>query len=171
MERKTTADRKSKIKIQNPKSSVDWFRANARDLPWRHDRSPYRVWLSEMMLQQTQVETVIPYFERFLDRFPTIDDLAAAPIGDVLKLWEGLGYYARARNLHKAAQVIVNDLHGEWPRTVEGLMALPGIGRYTAGAIASLAFDVRCARAGWQCHPRAVPPLRHRTRSERREGA
>jgi A/G-specific adenine glycosylase len=129
-----------KSKIQN--SLLDWFRANARDLPWRHDRSPYRVWLSEMMLQQTQVETVIPYFHRFLDRFPTIDDLAAAPLGDVLKLWEGLGYYARARNLHKAAKVIVDDLHGEWPRTVEGLMALPGIGRYTAGAIASLAFDV-----------------------------
>src|SRR5512139_2239569 len=122
-------------------SLLAWFRANARDLPWRHDRTPYRVWLSEMMLQQTQVETVIPYFRRFLDRFPTIDDLAAAPLGDVLKLWEGLGYYARARNLHKAAQVIVDERHGEWPHTVEGLMALPGIGRYTAGAIASLAFD------------------------------
>jgi len=134
--------------IQHPISNfqlplIDWFRANARDLPWRHDRSPYRVWLSEMMLQQTQVDTVIPYFNRFLDRFPTLNDLAAAPIGDVLKLWEGLGYYARARNLHKAAIVIATDLHGEWPRTVEGLMALPGIGRYSAGAIASLAFGVR----------------------------
>lgn len=95
-----------------------------------------------MMLQQTQVETVIPYFHRFLDRFPTLDDLAAAPLGAVLKRWEGLGYYARARNLHKAAQIIVNERHGEWPRSVEGLMALPGIGRYTAGAIASLAFDM-----------------------------
>lgn len=121
-----------------------WFRRHARDLPWRRERSPYRVWLSEMMLQQTQVDTVIPYFNRFLDRFPTLTDLAAAPLGDVLKRWEGLGYYARARNLHTAARAIVNDLHGEWPRTVEGLMALPGIGRYTAGAIASLAFDV-CA--------------------------
>ena len=134
--------------IRNQKSAISnrllvWFRASARDLPWRHDRSPYRVWLSEMMLQQTQVETVIPYFDRFLERVPTIDDLAAAPLGDVLKLWEGLGYYARARNLHKAAQFIVEERHGEWPRTVEGLMALPGIGRYTAGAIASLAFDVR----------------------------
>jgi A/G-specific adenine glycosylase len=134
-------------KIRKQKSSIinhllAWFRANARDLPWRHDRSPYRVWLSEMMLQQTQVETVIPYFQRFLDRFPTIGALAAAPLGDVLKLWEGLGYYARARNLHKAAKVIVEELHGKWPRTVEGLMALPGIGRYTAGAIASFAFDV-----------------------------
>jgi A/G-specific adenine glycosylase len=123
-------------------SLLRWFRRNARDLPWRDDRSPYRVWLSEMMLQQTQVETVIPYFHRFLDRFPTIDDLAAAPLGAVLKRWEGLGYYARARNLHKAAQIIVNERHGEWPRSVAGLMALPGIGRYTAGAIASLAFDV-----------------------------
>jgi A/G-specific adenine glycosylase len=94
-----------------------------------------------MMLQQTQVETVIPYFHRFLARFPTVEDLAAAPLGDVLKLWEGLGYYARARNLHQAAKVIVDERHGEWPRTVEGLLALPGIGRYTAGAIASLAFD------------------------------
>ncbi len=133
--------------IQNQKSKIinrllAWFRRNARDLPWRHDRSPYRVWLSEMMLQQTQVDTVIPYFHRFLDRFPTIDALAAAPLGDVLKFWEGLGYYARARNLHKAAHVIVDEMQGEWPRTVEGLLALPGIGRYTAGAIASLAFDV-----------------------------
>jgi A/G-specific adenine glycosylase len=134
-------------KIRNQKSEIQnkllvWFRTNARDLPWRDNRTPYRVWLSEMMLQQTQVDTVMPYFERFLVRFPTIDDLAAAPIGDVLKLWEGLGYYARARNLHKAAQMIVNERNGEWPRTVEGLMALPGIGRYSAGAIASLAFDV-----------------------------
>ena len=143
-------------------SLVVWFRANARDLPWRTDRTPYRVWLSEMMLQQTQVETVIPYFERFLARFPTIDDLAAAPIGAVLKLWEGLGYYARARNLHQAAQVIVNDLHGEWPRTVEGLLALPGIGRYTAGAIASLAFDVAAPVLG-QRDPGAVPRVRDRT--------
>ncbi len=94
------------------------------------------------MLQQTQVEPVIPYFHRFLERFPTIEDLAAVPLGDVLKLWEGLGYYARARNLHKAAKVIVHERQGEWPRTVEGLLGLPGIGRYTAGAIASLAFDV-----------------------------
>jgi A/G-specific adenine glycosylase len=137
-----------RLKIGNLKSKIQnqllaWFRANARDLPWRHARTPYRVWLSEMMLQQTQVETVIPYFHRFLNRFPTIGDLAAAPLGDVLKLWEGLGYYARARNLHKAAQVIVDDRHGEWPRTVEGLLTLPGIGRYTAGAIASNAFDER----------------------------
>lgn len=97
------------------------------------------------MLQQTQVVTVIPYYERFLRRFPTLRALAKAPIGDVLKLWAGLGYYSRARNLHRAAQVIVNELHGEFPRTVVGLSALPGIGRYTAGAIASIAFGARAA--------------------------
>jgi A/G-specific adenine glycosylase len=137
----------SKSKIKNQKAAIShrlrrWFQQRARDLPWRRDRSPYRVWLSEMMLQQTQVETVIPYFNRFLDRFPTLNDLAAAPLGDVLKVWEGLGYYARARNLHRTAIEIVNARRGEWPRTVEGLIALPGIGRYSAGAIASLAFNV-----------------------------
>lgn len=140
---------KSEVRIPNRLSAIDqrrlirWFRAQARDLPWRRDRSPYRVWLSEMMLQQTQVDTVIPYFNRFLDRLPTLDALAAAPLGDVLKLWEGLGYYTRARQLHRAAQLIVNDRGGEWPRTVDGLLALPGVGRYTAGAIASLAFGAR----------------------------
>jgi A/G-specific adenine glycosylase len=134
-------------KIRNQKSKIrdlllTWFRINARDLPWRHDRSAYRVWLSEMMLQQTQVDTVIPYFHRFLDRFPTLNDLAHASVNDVLKLWEGLGYYARARNMHKAAIKIVTELNGEFPQTVDGLLELPGIGRYTAGAIASLAFDV-----------------------------
>ncbi len=94
------------------------------------------------MLQQTQVETVIPYFHRFLNRFPTLGDLAQASVNDVLKLWEGLGYYARARNLHKAAIKVITELNGEFPQTVDGLMQLPGIGRYTAGAIASLAFDI-----------------------------
>ncbi|BCX05352.1 MAG: A/G-specific adenine glycosylase [Candidatus Roseilinea sp.] len=120
---------------------LHWFKRHKRDLPWRREpRDPYRVWLSEVMLQQTQVATVIPYFERWLKRFPTLEALAAAPLDDVLKLWEGLGYYARARNLHAAAQIVVRDYGGQLPRTVEGLMALPGIGRYTAGAIASLAF-------------------------------
>lgn len=118
-----------------------WFERRKRDLPWRREpRDPYQVWLSEVMLQQTQVATVIPYFERWLRRFPTLEALADAPLDDVLKLWEGLGYYARARNLHAAAQIVVRDHGGQLPRTVEGLMALPGIGRYTAGAIASLAF-------------------------------
>ncbi len=120
---------------------LKWFATHRRDLPWRTEpRDPYRVWLSEIMLQQTQVTTVIPYFKRWLDRFPTLKDLAAAPVDDVLKLWEGLGYYARARNFHRAAQIVMRDYEGRIPDTVEGLQKLPGVGRYTAGAIASLAF-------------------------------
>ncbi|MCS7055542.1 MAG: A/G-specific adenine glycosylase [Thermoflexales bacterium] len=123
---------------------LHWFDRNKRDLPWRREpRDPYHVWLSEVMLQQTQVTTVIPYFERWLRRFPTLEALAAAPLDEVLKLWEGLGYYARARNLHATAQIIARDHGGRLPETVEALMALPGIGRYTAGAIASLAFGAR----------------------------
>ncbi len=119
---------------------LDWFGEAAVSLPWRDSSDPYRVWLSEIMLQQTQVATVIPYFQRFLDAYPTVQALAAAPLEDVLKRWEGLGYYSRARNLHRAANLIA--AHG-FPQTVEGLMALPGIGRYTAGAIASIAFGAR----------------------------
>ncbi len=123
-------------------SLIAWFEAHQADLPWRRDRDPYYVWLSEIMLQQTQVTTVIPYFERFLARFPTVQVLAAAPLDDVLKQWEGLGYYSRAHNLHRAAQVVVNEYNGVFPNTVDELQKLPGIGRYTAGAIASLAFGV-----------------------------
>jgi A/G-specific adenine glycosylase len=118
-----------------------WAEKHLRDLPWRIEpRDPYRVWISEMMLQQTQVATVIPYFRRFTERFPTVQALAAAPLDDVLKLWEGLGYYARARNLHHAARKVVAEFDGHLPDTVEELSTLPGIGRYTAGAIASIAF-------------------------------
>jgi A/G-specific adenine glycosylase len=119
---------------------LEWYDRQAADLPWRENQDPYRVWLSEIMLQQTQVETVKPYFARFLVAYPTVEALAAAPLSDVLKLWEGLGYYSRARNLHQAARVVTRDFGGRFPRTVEGLMHLPGIGRYTAGAIASIAF-------------------------------
>jgi A/G-specific adenine glycosylase len=120
-----------------------WFARHKRELPWRTEpRDPYHVWLSEIMLQQTQVNTVIPYYERWLARFPTLDALAAAPLSEVLKLWEGLGYYARVRNLHRAAQIVQRDLGGLMPSTVAELQKLPGIGRYTAGAIASLAFHV-----------------------------
>lgn len=119
---------------------IAWFETHKADLPWRGSRDPYTVWLSEIMLQQTQVATVIPYFERFMARFPTVHDLAAAPLDDVLKLWEGLGYYTRARNLHRAAQIVTHDLGGRFPASVEELQTLPGIGRYTAGAIASFAF-------------------------------
>jgi A/G-specific adenine glycosylase len=119
---------------------LDWYDQHAAPLPWRENPDPYRVWLSEIMLQQTQVETVKPYFARFLAAFPTVADLAAAPLSDVLKLWEGLGYYSRARNLHQAAQTVVRDFGGKFPVKVEGLFLLPGVGRYTAGAIASIAF-------------------------------
>jgi A/G-specific adenine glycosylase len=118
-----------------------WFSRHKRDLPWRIEpRDPYRVWLAEVMLQQTQVGTVIPYYERWLQRFPTLQALANAPLDDVLKQWEGLGYYSRARNMHRAAQMVLRDYGGQIPSDVEGLLKLPGIGRYTAGAISSLAF-------------------------------
>lgn len=117
-----------------------WYDENAAPLPWRENHDAYRVWLSEVMLQQTQVETVKPYFERFLQAFPSVHDLAAAPLDRVLKLWEGLGYYSRARNLHQAAKSVSQTYNGSFPQTVEGLLLLPGIGRYTAGAIASIAF-------------------------------
>ena len=121
---------------------LDWFAGARRDLPWRREpRDPYHVWLSETMLQQTQVATVIAYFERWTRELPSIAALAAAPPDRVLKLWEGLGYYARARNLHRGAQAIAASASGALPQTVDALMALPGIGRYTAGAIASLAFN------------------------------
>ncbi len=120
---------------------IRWFEQFKADLPWRRSKDPYAIWLSEMMLQQTQVGTVIPYYERFLARFPTVEALAAAPLSDVLKLWEGLGYYSRARNLHRAALQVVTDWGGVFPSTVPDLLKLPGIGRYSAGAIASLAFN------------------------------
>jgi A/G-specific adenine glycosylase len=119
---------------------LNWYDRSAAVLPWRADHNPYRIWLSEIMLQQTQVETVKPYFERFLAAYPSVTDLAAASLNDVLKLWEGLGYYSRARNLHRAAQTVVQNYGGRFPDTVDGLLSLPGIGRYTAGAIASIAF-------------------------------
>ena len=117
-----------------------WFAGQARDLPWRRDRDPYRVWVSEVMLQQTRVETVIPYFERFVARFPDVGALAEADLDDVLKAWEGLGYYRRARNLKKGAEQIVRDGGAALPTDYEGVSALPGVGRYTAGAICSVAF-------------------------------
>ena len=117
-----------------------WFATDRREMPWRTTPSPYRVWISEIMLQQTQVVTVIPYFNRFLARFPDPAALAAAPLQELLKIWEGLGYYTRARNLHRAAQVVMTQHGGQVPDTFETLLTLPGIGRYTAAAIASIAF-------------------------------
>ena len=119
---------------------LEWFAQYQRWMPWRHDPRPYTVWLSEIMLQQTQVDTVIPYFERFVQAFPNVQALAAADQQEVLKLWEGLGYYSRARNLHKAAQVVVAQYGGELPPDYQELQSLPGVGPYTAAAISSIAF-------------------------------
>jgi A/G-specific adenine glycosylase len=119
-----------------------WFEQQARDLPWRHQRTPYRVWVAEVMLQQTQVETVRGYYERFLASFPTLESLAAASLEEVLKLWEGLGYYSRARALHRAAREVVANHQGKLPADPGRLRQLPGIGPYTAGAIASIAFGI-----------------------------
>lgn len=119
-----------------------WYRTNARDLPWRRQPAPYRVWVSEIMLQQTRVEAVKPYFARFMEAYPEISDLARAEEGQLMKLWEGLGYYSRARNLKKAAQAAVEQYEGCLPADFEKLKKLPGIGPYTAGAIASIAFQL-----------------------------
>lgn len=117
-----------------------WYRKNRRDLPWRKTQDPYRILLSEVMLQQTQVKTVIPYYNRFLKNYPTFQTLARAPLDKVLKLWEGLGYYSRARNLHNLAKALVDQKLKTLPNTFESLIELPGIGRYTAGAVLSIAF-------------------------------
>ncbi len=121
----------------------DWFGENAADLPWRKERTPYRTWISEIMLQQTRKGAVIPYFERFMQTFPNVFALAAADEEQLLKLWEGLGYYSRARNLHRAAKQIANEYGGEFPHTAKELRALSGVGEYTAGAIASVCFGER----------------------------
>ena len=121
-------------------SIINWYSFHKRDLPWRKTRNPYFIWISEVMLQQTQVETVIPYYKRFLSRFPTIEALSRASLQEVLKVWENMGYYARARNLHAAAKEIMHRFGGEIPNTWHELTALPGIGSYTAGAILNMAF-------------------------------
>ncbi len=120
-----------------------WYRRHRRDLPWRRTRDPYHIWVSEIMLQQTQVETVVPYYHRFLAALPSIGKLARADEHDVLRQWEGLGYYRRARQLHRAARLIESEHGGQFPRLLEAVRRLPGIGRYTAGAILSIAFDLR----------------------------
>ena len=119
-----------------------WYDENKRDLPWRRSNNPYHIWVSEIMLQQTRVDTVIPYYERFLDWFPTVEALANAPEQRLLKAWEGLGYYSRVRNMQVAAQQIMNEFNGEFPSTYEGISSLKGIGPYTAGAISSIAFNL-----------------------------
>lgn len=122
---------------------LEWYRSNARDLPWRHTNDPYRIWVSEIMLQQTRVAAVLGYYDRFLNEFPTVFDLAEADEQRLLKVWEGLGYYSRVRNMQKAAKQVVEHFNGVFPQSYEELISLCGIGEYTAGAIASAAFGVR----------------------------
>jgi len=133
--------------VQNFPTDVlkEWFLTNRRDLPWRKNPTPYQVWISEVMLQQTQVSVVIPYFEKWMNTFPSIQSLAEAPLEQVLKCWEGLGYYSRARNLHKGAQVIVENFGGELPNHPLSLSQVPGIGPYTKGALLSFAFRQKAA--------------------------
>jgi A/G-specific adenine glycosylase len=133
----------SKRKQSFRRRLLAWFAKHKRDLPWRHSINPYRIWVSEVMLQQTNVKMAKPFFERFLKTFPTVDKLAEADESQVLRLWEGLGYYRRARGMHAAAKQVVADYGGQFPRDVVSLQSLPGIGRYTAGAIASMAYGER----------------------------
>lgn len=123
-------------------AAVAWFSKHGRDLPWRATRDPYRIWVSEIMLQQTQVATVIPYYHRFLDRFPDVKSLAEAPEDEVFRYWAGLGYYRRARQLHSAAKTIIELHGGKFPKDIAAMLSLPGIGRYTASAILSFAYDL-----------------------------
>lgn len=120
---------------------LTWFKDYRREMPWRNTGDPYRIWVSEVMLQQTQVKKVVGYYEKFIARFPDVQQLAAAPLQDVLKVWEGLGYYARARNLHKAAQVLIKELDGEIPNDYHVFRKLPGVGDYSAAAVQSIAFN------------------------------
>jgi len=122
-----------------------WFRAHQRDLPWRRSRNPYRIWVAEVMLQQTRIAAVMPYYQNFLGRFPTVQSLARAPESEILKLWSGLGYYSRARNLHRAAKIIVAQHKGQFPSDLAAALELPGIGAYTAAAVLSIAYDVPLA--------------------------
>jgi A/G-specific adenine glycosylase len=133
------ADLKVSDRIQ--KTLIRWFSENKRDLPWRKTKDPYSIWVSEIMLQQTQVSTVIPYYQKFLKPFPTVHHLAKANLSKVLKVWEGLGYYSRARNLHRASQIVLNHFYGKVPDALKDLLSLPGIGRSTAGSILSFAYN------------------------------
>ena len=127
------------------KSLTHWYSVNKRNLPWRETKKPYFIWLSEIILQQTQVRQGLPYYEAFILKYPTVNDLASASESEVLKLWQGLGYYSRARNLHSTAKYIVEELQGEFPKDYKGLIRLKGIGDYTASAIASICYNEVCA--------------------------
>src|SRR5271155_6074009 len=127
------------------RSLIAWFRSHKRDLPWRSSRDPYRIWVAEIMLQQTRIAAVLPYYHRFLKEFPTVQSLARGSEQQVLKLWSGLGYYSRARNLHRAARLIVAQHKSKFPRTLDAALELPGIGAYTAAAVLSIAYDAPLA--------------------------
>lgn len=130
-------------KQQFASNLVHWFQENKRDLPFRKTKDPYSIWISEIMAQQTQIDTLIPYYKQFIQKFPDVSTLAAAEESDVLKAWEGLGYYSRAKNLHKAAKQIMKEHHGRFPGDYEEILALPGVGPYTGGAIASIALGLQ----------------------------
>ena len=153
-----------------------WYEKNKKDLPWRTEATPYHVWLSEIMLQQTRTTAVIPYYERFICEFPSVSALAEVPDDALMKLWEGLGYYSRARNLKKAARILMEDYGGRLPDTAEALRTLPGIGDYTAGAIASIAFgrpepETSCAPLCALPDVRTIsPPLRQKNGWRKRCG-
>ena len=135
-------DKQATTKKEIQQNLLHWFDKNKRDLPWRKTKDPYKIWVSEIMLQQTRVDTVIAYYNRFIESFPTVEDLAAADEQDVLKHWQGLGYYSRARNLHKGAQMVREQFGGEFPKEPDKVKKIPGIGPYTAGAILSIAFNL-----------------------------
>lgn len=141
MSRSITASPSRRTLARIRENLLEWYDANKRDLPWRRTRDPYAIWISETMLQQTRVETVIPYYERFLARFPDVESLATAEAEEIYAAWTGLGYYSRARNLHTAARSLLEEHGGRLPREATALSELAGIGRYTAGALASIAFD------------------------------
>ncbi len=125
------------------KNLIRWYQKNKRDLPWRKTTDPYKIWISEIMLQQTTVNTVIPYYERWVKQFSTVESVAKAPIQKILKMWQGLGYYTRVRNIHRSAKIICKEYNGKIPEHVDELRKLPGFGPYTVGAVASIAFDKR----------------------------
>ena len=131
---------------------IGWYSENGRSLPWRETKDPYRIWLSEIILQQTRVSQGLPYYEKFIKHYPDLNGFANAEETDILKLWQGLGYYSRARNMHKCARLVQRDFGGFFPSTYAQLLQLPGIGPYTAAAIASFAFEESVAGGGWQCH-------------------
>ena len=130
---------------------IQWYHRHHRDLPWRRTTDPYKIWLSEIILQQTRVGQGMPYYLRFIEQYPTVQDLARADEQEVLRLWQGLGYYSRARNMHHTARQVVTEFDGKFPNDYAGLLKLKGVGEYTAAAIASFAFNEAVPRRRWQC--------------------